>query len=74
MSNTSHTRKPRFQPGDHVAVIAPGVYRDKQGVVTEVSEPLGDFVYRYRVQLADGTSATFFGFELINLGEDKMGI
>jgi hypothetical protein len=71
MSNTPRTQKPRFQPGDPVAVTSPGVYRGKQGMVSEVNEPLGDFVYRYHVQLADGTSATFFGFELRNLGEDK---
>jgi hypothetical protein len=71
MSNTPRTQKPRFQPGDHVAVTIPGLYRDKQGVVTDVSEPLGDFVYKYRVQLTDGTSATFFGFELRNLSENK---
>jgi transcription elongation factor len=71
MSNTSRTQKPRFQPGDHVAVTTPGLYRDKQGVVTEVSQPLGDFVYRYRVQLADGISTTFFGFELRTLSENK---
>jgi hypothetical protein len=71
MSNTSRTRKPRFNPGDQVAVTTPGVDRDKQGVVTEVSLPLGDFVYRYRVQLADGTTTTVFGFELRNLSEDK---
>jgi hypothetical protein len=69
MSNTSRTRKPRFNTGDHVAVTSPGVHRDKQGVVTEVRQPSGDFVYRYRVQLADGQSTTFFGFELKILKE-----
>jgi hypothetical protein len=69
MSDTSRTQKPRFKPGDNVAVTTPGLYRDRQGVVIEVSQPSGDFVYRYRVQLADGTSTTFFGFELILLGE-----
>ena len=71
MSNTSHTQKPRFRRGDHVAVTIPGVYRGKQGVVIEISEPAGDFVYRYRVQLANGISANFFGFELRILNENK---
>ncbi len=30
----------------------------------EIIEPSGDFVYRYRVRFADGTSVAFFGFEL----------
>ena len=31
----------------------------------EVIQPhAGDGVYRYRVRFADGTTATFFGFEL----------
>ena len=57
-------RTPRFKIGDGVIVICPGIYRYKQGLVLEIIEPSGDFVYRYRVRLADGTSATFFGFEL----------
>jgi hypothetical protein len=72
MSNTSRTQMPRFQPGEHVAVTTPGVYRGKQGVVAEVSQPSGDFVYRYRVDLADGTCTTFFGFELRTLSENKI--
>jgi hypothetical protein len=71
MSNTFRTQKPRFKPGDHVTVVSPGVYRDKQGVVIEVSEPSGDFVYRYRVQLVDGVATTFFGFELLALNQNK---
>jgi len=71
MSNTLRTQKPRFKPGDHVAVISPGLYRNKQGVVIEVSEPSGHFVYRYRVQLADQAAPNFFGFELITLNQDK---
>ena len=71
MSNTTRTQTPRFKPGDHVAVTSPGPYRNKQGVVIEVSQPSGDFVYRYRVQLADGGSMTFFGFELIALDQHK---
>jgi hypothetical protein len=57
-------RTPRFKIGDGVIVIGPGIHRYKQGLVLEIIEPSGDFVYRYRVRLADGTSATFFGFEL----------
>ncbi len=71
MSDTFQKQIPRFKPGDEVSVISPGIYRHKQGVVIEVSTPSIDLVYRYRVQLADGTSATFFGFELTTLGQNR---
>ena len=57
-------RTPRFKIGDGVVIICPGTYRDRYGFVMEIIEPSGDFVYRYRVRFADGTSAAFFGFEL----------
>ena len=57
-------RTPRFKIGDGVVITGPGLHRDKYGFVMEIVEPSGDFVYRYRVRFADGTSATFFGFEL----------
>jgi hypothetical protein len=57
-------QKPRFQPGQHVVVIGPGMHRHKHGTVIQVLEHSGDYVYRFRVRLSDGTSALFFGFEL----------
>jgi hypothetical protein len=57
-------RTPRFKIGDEVVIISPGTYRHKAGLVMEIIEPGGDFVYRYRVRFADDTSAAFFGFEL----------
>ena len=64
MVNVYQPRKPRFVLGDRVVVVGPGIYRDKWGFVMEVNEGSGDFVYRYRVRFKDGTSGTFFGFEL----------
>lgn len=58
-------RGPRFQVGDQVQAIGPGnAHRGKRGVVVEVIGPAADLVYRYRVRFLDGTSETFFGFEL----------
>ena len=53
-----------FKVGDHVTVVSPTPERGKQGVLIEVLEPLGDLIYRYRVQFNDGTAKKFFGFEL----------
>src|SRR5437762_13760105 len=39
---------PRFKVGDHVTVAAPSPHRGKQGLVIEITEGAGDFVYRYR--------------------------
>ena len=57
-------RKPRFNLGNRVVVTVPGIYRDRHSVVVEVIQPRSGDVYRYRVRFADGTDATFFGFEL----------
>lgn len=65
MSNTFRFRTLRYKVGDPVVVTGPGLHREKHGFVMEVIEPsTGDFVYRYRVRFPDGTSVTFFGFEL----------
>lgn len=65
MRNAFEPRRPLFTSGDDVVVTGPGTHRHQQGTVTEIIEPsAGDFVYRYRVRLADGTIASFFGFEL----------
>jgi hypothetical protein len=57
-------RAPQFQVGDRVRVINPGIDKGKQGIVIEVSGHTGDFVYRYDVRFADGTSKRYFGFEI----------
>ena len=64
MSHAFQPRSPRFKIGDGVVIICPGIHRYKYGLVMEIIEPSGDFVYRYRVRFADGTSVAFFGFEL----------
>lgn len=55
---------PRFKVGDQVDVVGPGGHRGKEGVLTEVVATSGGYVYRYRVRFPDGSSASFFGFEL----------
>ena len=55
---------PRFQIGDLVTLTMLGPYQDKQGLITQIIEHKGDYVYRYRVRFADGNAATMFGFEL----------
>jgi len=64
-SNSSPAGTQRFNVGDQVKVIGPSDQTAKLGVVTRVVNPTaGDFVYRYQVQLLDGGSNTFFGFEI----------
>jgi hypothetical protein len=57
-------RTPQFSVGDNVVVISPTLDHGKQGVVIEVIGHVGDFVYRYDVQFADGTLKRYFGFEI----------
>ena len=64
MSGNFQPQKPRFQMGQHVLVIGPGMHRHKNGTVIQVLEHSGDYVYRFRVRLSDGITALFFGFEL----------
>jgi hypothetical protein len=67
LSNTPfEPRKPRLELGDHVVVTVAGVHRQREGVVMEVIQPRVGDVYRYKVRFPDGTTATFFGFELSN--------
>ena len=56
--------EPRFKAGDQVIVTGLGSHRGKDGVIREVLNHWGDFVYRYRVDFGDGTPTVFFGFEL----------
>jgi hypothetical protein len=58
-------REPQFRVGDSVLVVNPGVDKGKEGIVIEVTGHIGDFVYRYGVRFADGTSKRYFGFEII---------
>ena len=63
--SASRPTGPRFKVGDRVTVVTPGIHRDKHGIVVETIQPkAGDFVYRYRVRFQDGSSGSFFGFEL----------
>ena len=64
MIYTFKIRQPIFKLGDRVVVTVPGVHRDRHGGVTEIVKPRAGDVYRYRVRFTDGTTATFFGFEL----------
>jgi hypothetical protein len=45
-------------------VTVHGIHRGQKGVVVEVIQPHAGDVYHYRVRFPDGTTATFFGFEL----------
>ena len=65
MSKEGLTKKPRFSVGDCVVAVGPSIaYCGHQGVVIEITELAGDLVYRYVVCFANGTTDTFFGFEL----------
>jgi hypothetical protein len=57
-------RPQKFRVGDCVIVVNPTVDKGKRGTVVQVSGHPGDFVYRYDVRFADGTSKRFFGFEI----------
>jgi len=51
--------------GDRVVAVGPSIaYCGNQGVVIEIIAPAGDLVYRYVVRFANGTTDTFFWFEL----------
>ncbi|HYR41628.1 MAG TPA: hypothetical protein VER98_01285 [Terriglobia bacterium] len=61
-------RKPRFAVGDRVIAVGPGnQHHGQSGVVVEVVQANPDYIYRYRVQFSEGSTWTFFGFELENL-------
>jgi hypothetical protein len=64
LSTVFKPREPHLKLGDQVEIIVPGVHRDRRGMVMEVIAPHVGNVYRYRVRFTDGTTATFFGFEL----------
>jgi hypothetical protein len=59
-------RKPRFNVGDLVRTIGPSARQDQgnSGTVTEIHGSAENVIYRYRVTFTDGSSETFFGFEL----------
>lgn len=58
------TDQPKFNTGDRVVVVGPGVHRERRGMISEVVRHSGDYVYRYRVRFPDGSCEQFFGFEL----------
>ena len=66
MTEPSALRKARFSCGDHVRAVGPTarLRENNVGIVTEVLGSSENVVYRYRVTFADGSSETFFGFEL----------
>jgi len=64
MPREAFFRPQKFRVGDYVIVVNPGADKGKRGTVVEVSGHTGDFVYRYDVRFADGTSKRFFGFEI----------
>ena len=66
MTEPSPPRKARFRTGDRVRAVGPSVRprADNVGKVTEIVGSPENAVYRYRVTFADGSSETFFGFEL----------
>jgi len=48
--------------------VGPGnQHHGQSGVVVEVVQANPDYIYRYRVQFNEGSTWTFFGFELENL-------
>jgi hypothetical protein len=66
MSAAIPPREARFHVGDQVRAVGPSV-RPRQNNTGKVIEVLGstqNLVYRYIVTFADGSSETFFGFEL----------
>ena len=64
MADSGTEKTPPFNVGDKVRVTSPTPERGKEGVIIEVLDPLGDLVYRYRVQFSDGSLSKVFGFEL----------
>jgi len=60
-------RLPQFAVDDKVVIVGPGIDKGKQGNVTQVIRHLGDFVYRYEVLFADGTTKRYFSFEISSL-------
>ena len=59
-------RKPRFNTNDHVRIVGPGAGKrtHHSGVVSEVLTANTASIIRYRVSFPDGSSDTYFGFEL----------
>ena len=66
MTELPFPRKARFQVGDRVRAVGPSVRQraDNTGQVSEVIGSSAASIYRYKVTFEDGTSETFFGFEL----------
>jgi hypothetical protein len=67
------SNRPAFSIGERVTVTFPGAHRGKHGLVMDVVDHKGDFVFRYRVRLQDGDAATFFEFELTHSSSAPSG-
>jgi len=66
MSEMSAAKRPRFSVGDRVRVVAVGAQRQlpqRFGTVVVVASS-SVTIFRYNVRFDDGSTATFFGFEL----------
>jgi len=63
-SETPSNRIPHFGVGDQVRIVIPGLDKGKQGKIIQLIGHAGDFVYRYEVRFADGTTKRYFGFEI----------
>jgi len=63
-SETPSNRTPQFEVGDQVRIVIPGLDKGKQGLVIQLIDHAGDFVYRYEVRFQDGTTKRYFGFEI----------
>ena len=57
--------------GERVRAVGPSVRRDREntGTVTEILGSPENVIYRYRVLFPDGSSETFYGFELEQIRE-----
>jgi hypothetical protein len=66
MTEQSRPRKARFLVGDRVRAVGPAARRRQvnDGLVSEVLGPPENAIFRYRITFTDGSSETFFGFEL----------
>jgi hypothetical protein len=65
--NDQLRRVPQFAVGDEVVIVSPGVEKGEKGTVIQVIGHASDFVYRYNILFADGTSKRYFSFEITSV-------
>ena len=63
-SEMPSNRTPQFLVGDQVRIVIPGLDKGKRGMIIQLINHAGDFVYRYEVRFGDGTTKRYFGFEI----------